>query len=901
MVQVLSHFEAPVAHPDLFVAAVNLPAAADAAVQQQQTMDAKPRTQKQKKAPRMPKDRSCFIIGPDNPLRIALFRMVTSPPFEYFIVACIGVACIVLMLENPDWAQIFVWQCVFSAFEMAFLVVFFVEMVLKLVAFGVVAHKGAYLRSGWNILDFAVVVVSIVAAALSYLLAVDLGFLRAFRAFRAFRLMGRFARTRTVVVVFLKSIPQVVNVIVFSMALWLIFAIMVRRLPLHLVVTASHPQHPPPQGCQLFQGQLGACNDQAVQNKTQCVGTYVNPVTGLSTARVWSNPVWGNFDNVGMALYSIFPMIGVSGWNDKMYALQDAVGVEQQPRRDATPANALYCVFFILVGTWFNSNLFTGAIVDTFQRIESQESSGGLLMTDEQRQWVSLQKQLLNQKPKTLYTIPTHPLREYCFRFAINSYFTYFMASIIIVNIVVLCMDYGGAPDAWQLSLSLANAVFMGIFAFEMVVKLIALGPPQYFRDGWCILDAVIVLGSLADVFMTFLLSGVVSASIIRVLRVFRLLKLVKWSKRLRTVIVSISLAVPAVVNVFCLFFIVVYIYAVIGVAVFGTATYGMALYPPMTFENWGQAVFVLLTVLTGDGWESVMYDLYNPPNNYVGAPAYFFSFLVLSAMILLQMIVGVMLKTFRDVFLVPEGALSADSMESFAQAWSKCDPTNSGYIGCAARHRVAVWWRDADLQAASAACSAGRCAAAAGSGQAQPRRHDALHCAFAAGHSPERARRRLHQLPRPAASAVHHGRAAQLGACCCDARATRPSLKQQRACLQQDDPHALERLEQSWKKKFPQLQHQPTGPTYTVSEYVAAVKLQRAFRRRKASDCWQTPCWRHPPDDARAQAGLSLHEQRRTTKVGCRLNAGCMRPHRTGGRLWGTRTRPGWSPTCWS
>jgi hypothetical protein len=61
---------------------------------------------------------------------------------------------------------------------------------------------------------------------------------------------------------------------------------------------------------------------------------------------------------------------------------------------------------------------------------------------------------------------------------------------------------------------------------------MIALGPPQYFRDGWCILDFVIVVGSLADVFMTFLLSGVVSASIIRVLRVFRLLKLIKWSKR---------------------------------------------------------------------------------------------------------------------------------------------------------------------------------------------------------------------------------------------------------------------------------------------------------------------------------------------------------------------------------
>ncbi len=411
------------------------------------------------------------------------------------------------------------------------------------------------------------------------------------------------------------------------------------------------------------------------------MGSYVDPVRLVTTDRVWSNPAWGSFDNVGISFYSIFPMVSLSGWNEVMYDLMNIVGVEQQPRLNATPANALFPVIFILVGAWFSSNLFTGAVVDIFSRIESQERSGGVLMTDEQRQWVQLQRQLLNQKPQTLYTIPSNPFREYCYRFAINSYFTYFMATIIIVNTVVLCMDYYGSSPAWSLALSLANAVFMGIFAFEMVVKLIALGPPQYFRDGWCLLDAVIVLGSLADVFMTFLLHGIVSASIIRVLRVLRLLKLIKWSKRLRIIIVSISLSVPAVVNVFALWFIVVYVYAVIGVAVFGTAQYGLDLYPPATFENWGQAFFVLIKVLTGDGWEPIMFELYNPPNNYQGAAAYFFSFLVLSAMMLLQMIVGVMLMTFRDVFLVPEGSLSAESMESFAQAWSKCDLANTGFI----------------------------------------------------------------------------------------------------------------------------------------------------------------------------------------------------------------------------
>ncbi len=58
--------------------------------------------------------------------------------------------------------------------------------------------------------------------------------------------------------------------------------------------------------------------------------------------------------------------------------------------------------------------------------------------------------------------------------------------------------------------------------------------------------------------------------------------------------------------------------------------------------------MFVLLRVLTGEGWEGIMFDLYNAPNSLLGVGAYFFTFLVFSAMMLLQMIVGIMLSTFQ-------------------------------------------------------------------------------------------------------------------------------------------------------------------------------------------------------------------------------------------------------------
>ena len=43
--------------------------------------------------------------------------------------------------------------------EWVFLVIFTVEAIIKIIAYGFVLHAGAYLRNGWNILDFVIVIV----------------------------------------------------------------------------------------------------------------------------------------------------------------------------------------------------------------------------------------------------------------------------------------------------------------------------------------------------------------------------------------------------------------------------------------------------------------------------------------------------------------------------------------------------------------------------------------------------------------------------------------------------------------------------------------------------------------------------------------------------------------------
>jgi len=43
--------------------------------------------------------------------------------------------------------------------EYVFVVIFTGEAIVKIIAYGFVLHPGAYLRNGWNIMDFVIVVV----------------------------------------------------------------------------------------------------------------------------------------------------------------------------------------------------------------------------------------------------------------------------------------------------------------------------------------------------------------------------------------------------------------------------------------------------------------------------------------------------------------------------------------------------------------------------------------------------------------------------------------------------------------------------------------------------------------------------------------------------------------------
>ncbi len=163
---------------------------------------------------------------------ISLFLLITSL-FIYryldgFILLFILINCVFLSLDSPSAeskanAQL---QRAIAISEVFFTIVFGLEMCLKMCAYGVWRGPMAYLRDGWNVLDFVVVISGLINQVLpSGTELPGMSGLRTVRALRPLRTINRVPGLRVLVVTIINSIPQLNQAAILGLFIFLLFGI----------------------------------------------------------------------------------------------------------------------------------------------------------------------------------------------------------------------------------------------------------------------------------------------------------------------------------------------------------------------------------------------------------------------------------------------------------------------------------------------------------------------------------------------------------------------------------------------------------------------------------------------------------------------------------------------------
>ena len=636
---------------------------------------------------RWPHDYSLAIFSPSNPIRRSCVALMSLPSFDALVMVFIVASCVCLGLDSPRLDPAAPLAITLGLLDTVWTIIFTLEMVIKVIALGFVFGDGAYLRSTSNQLDALIVFSSLGALVAEALGASDganlLRQLKLLRALRPLRLIQRNAGMRTIVTSLFKALPMVSNVFFIVVALQAVFAIL---------------------GMQLYSGKLASCTDPTVPVREQCMEAARRQLKGgngngghekgVETIR-WVNPRFGSFDDFGSGMLLLFIMASGDEWETPMYSLMGAVAPGVAPMRDDfNLPGFIFSVAWMFVGAFFGLNLFAGVIVDTFDQIK-KETDQSATMTPEQQQWVNAMSAVMKQKPTKGVHTPSNPCLRVLFRFVTSATFESAIMGVIIANVGVMACDYWGIERDERNYALYTNALlgFGYIYYCEAALKIVSLGPSGYFSDGWCRFDFLLVALTLLDQIGSDLLPVPPTfLRVMRVVRILRILRILKGAKQLRTLVVTLLLSFPALINVAGLLLVAVFIYAVLGLNLFAFLPAGDLISAQQNFETLPNAALLLFQVLTGDAWSAMMADamvdegsgLCSTEEGNCGSSAaiiYFVSFLMLSTFVLLNLVVAVILENFSALGQHDPNLVTAADVEEFKEAWAAFDPDADNFM----------------------------------------------------------------------------------------------------------------------------------------------------------------------------------------------------------------------------
>lgn len=154
----------------------------------------------------------------DAPPAFALRRLLENVRFQTFIIGVIVINAITLGFET-DAGIVDTYGHLLHWFDRVALVIFTIEIVLKLIA-----YRLGFFRDPWNVFDFIIVGVALVPASGAF------SVLRAMRILRALRLVSMVKSMRRVVAALLSALPGMGSIITLLSLVLYVSAVMGTKL-----------------------------------------------------------------------------------------------------------------------------------------------------------------------------------------------------------------------------------------------------------------------------------------------------------------------------------------------------------------------------------------------------------------------------------------------------------------------------------------------------------------------------------------------------------------------------------------------------------------------------------------------------------------------------------------------
>uniref|UniRef100_A0A8C0EFW1 Voltage-dependent L-type calcium channel subunit alpha n=1 Tax=Bubo bubo TaxID=30461 RepID=A0A8C0EFW1_BUBBB len=603
--------------------------------------DMKKRQQKEKSKKPVPPvaprpARALFCLTLQNPLRKACISIVEWKPFEIIILLTIFANCVALAIYLPmPEDDTNVANSSLEKMEYAFLIFFAIEAMLKIIAYGFLFHADAYLRNGWNVLDFSIVSLGLITMTLEQVNAkqggtsggkggFDVKALRAFRVLRPLRLVSGVPSLQVVLNSIIKAMVPLLHIALLVLFMIIIYAIV---------------------GQELFKGKMHkTCYYLGTEKPAPCTssghGRHCS-INGTECRSGWPGPNDGitHFDNFGFAMLTVYQCITMEGWTEVLYWVNDAIGNEWP---------WIYFVSLILLGSFFVLNLVLGVLSGEFTKEREKAKSRGTFQKLREKQqleedlkgymdWITHAEVMDSDRARgegtssawsktlsmrvgflALTILASRQWRRWNRMFrrkcrdVVKSKFFYWLVILLVaLNTLSIASEHHLQPEWLTRVQDNANRVLLALFVAEMLLKMYALGLRQYFMSLFNRFDCFVVCAGILETILVEL--GTLSPlgiSVLRCIRLLRIFKITRYWTSLSNLVASLLNSVRSIASLLLLLFLFIIVFALLGMQLFG----GMFDFEDMevrrsTFDNFPQALISVFQILTGEDWNSIMYN----------------------------------------------------------------------------------------------------------------------------------------------------------------------------------------------------------------------------------------------------------------------------------------------------
>ncbi|XP_058464839.1 muscle calcium channel subunit alpha-1 isoform X1 [Malaya genurostris] len=586
--------------------------------------------------------RALFCLTLKNPLRKLCIDIVEWKPFEYLILITIFANCVALAVYTPfPNSDSNITNAALEKIEYVFLVIFTAECVMKLIAYGFILHPGSYLRNGWNILDFTIVVIGMISTALSNLMkeGFDVKALRAFRVLRPLRLVSGVPSLQVVLNSILRAMVPLLHIALLVLFVIIIYAII---------------------GLELFSGKLHkSCfhniTGEIMDDPHPCGedGFRCETISSDMVCRLyWDGPNFGitNFDNFGLSMLTVFQCVTLEGWTDMLYYIQDSMGSAWQ---------WVYFISMVILGAFFVMNLILGVLSGEFSKERTKAKNRGDFQKLREKQqieedlrgyldWITQaedidpeneedalqdgktitameidstehlgeeveiqQESWLVTKKKNIDRV-NRRLRRACRKAVKSQAFYWLIIVLVFLNTGVLATEHYQQPRWLDDFQEYTNMFFVALFTMEMLLKMYSLGFQGYFVSLFNRFDCFVVIGSIGEMILTSShIMPPLGVSVLRCVRLLRVFKVTKYWQSLSNLVASLLNSIQSIASLLLLLFLFIVIFALLGMQVFGGKfNFNSAVDKPRSnFDSFVQSLLTVFQILTGEDWNTVMYD----------------------------------------------------------------------------------------------------------------------------------------------------------------------------------------------------------------------------------------------------------------------------------------------------